>query len=288
MANSKLQMEDAQRADLASAAATGFNQFDISDADFNQRQRIAQDLRAVGVKPGGVLLVHSSLSALGPVPGGAETVVQGLFEALGPDGTLLMPALSYARVTPEQPLFDVRLTPSNIGAIPEYFRTRPGTLRSIHPTHSVCAVGRLAAELLDRQIEDRTPCGPRSPFHLLPEYAGQILMLGCGLRPNTSMHAVEEMIEPPYLFGGTLGFRLVGWDWGVTEAIYRLHGFRGWQQRYDRAAAVLDEPGLRRGRVLAADAYLIEAAAMWEAALAALRRDPFCFVERKELADERA
>jgi aminoglycoside 3-N-acetyltransferase len=279
-------MDDSQRADLASAAATGPNRFDISDADFGQRQRIAQDLRAVGIKPGGVLLVHSSLKSLGPVPGGAETVVQGLLEALGPDGTLLMPALSYARVTPEQPLFDVRLTLSNVGAIPEYFRTRPGTLRSVHPTHSVCGVGRLAAALLDRHIEDRTPCGPRSPFHLLPEYDGQILMLGCGLRPNTSMHAVEEMVVPPYLFGRTLAYRLVGWDWGVTEAVYRVHGFQGWQQRYDRVAAVLDEPSLRRGRVFAADVDLIEAAAMWKAALAALRRDPLHFVERREPADD--
>jgi aminoglycoside 3-N-acetyltransferase len=185
-------------------------------------------------------------------------------------------------------LFDVRLTPSNVGALPEYFRARPGTLRSVHPTHSVCGVGRLAAELLDRHIEDRTPCGPRSPFHLLPKYAGQILMLGCGLRPNTSMHAVEEMVVPPYLFGGPLAYRLVGWDWGVTEAVYRVHGFQGWQQRYDRVADVLDGPSLRRGRVLAADVYLIEAAAMWKAALAALRRDPLVFVERREPIDERS
>jgi aminoglycoside 3-N-acetyltransferase len=248
--------------------------------------QIAAELRALGVRPGGLMLVHSSLRALGPVPGGAETVVQGLLEALGSDGTLLMPALSYARVTPEQPLFDVRLTPSNVGALPEYFRTRPGKLRSVHPTHSVCGVGRQAAELLERHIEDRTPCGPQSPFHLLPEYGGQILMLGCGLRPNTSIHAVEEMIEPPYLFGGTLAYRLVGWDWGVTEAVYRVHGFRGWQQRYDRLADVLGEPGLRRGRVLAAEVYLIETTALWKAALTALRRDPFCFVERREPADD--
>ena len=221
------------------------------------------------------------------MPGGAETVVQGLLDALGPDGTLLMPALSYHGVTPEQPSFDVRLTPSNVGALPEYFRTRPGTLRSVHPTHSVCGVGRLAAELLERHIEDRTPCGPRSPFHLLPEYDGQILMLGCGLRPNTSMHAVEELVEPPYLFGGTLAYRLVGWDWGVTEAIYRVHGFRGWRQRYDRVADVLGEPGLRRGRVLAADVDLIETTALWEAALTALHRDPLCFVERREPADDK-
>jgi len=238
-----------------------------------------KDLHALGVRSGGVLLIHASLRALRPVPGGAETLVQGLLDALGPDGTLLMPALSYARVTPEQPLFDVRFTPSNVGALPEYFRTRPGTLRSVHPTHSLCAVGRLAGALLERHIEDRTPCGPRSPLHLLPECNGQILMLGCGLRPNTSMHAIEEMVAPPYLFGDTLTYRLIGWDWDMTEAVYRMHGFRGWQQRYDRVADVLETPHLRRGRVLAADVHLIEASAMWEAALAALRRDPFYFVE---------
>jgi aminoglycoside 3-N-acetyltransferase len=280
-----LRIENAPYPDSDPVDATGFNRFAISDADFNRR-KLAADLHALGVRPGGVLLVHSSLRALGPVPGGAETVVHGLLEALGPDGTLLMPALSYARVTPEQPLFDVRLTPSNVGALPETFRTRPGTLRSVHPTHSVCGVGRLAAPLLKRHIEDRTPCGPRSPFHLLPEFGGQILMLGCGLRPNTSMHAIEELVEPPYLFGGTLAYRLVGWDWGVTEAVYRVHGFRGWQQRYDRVADVLEAPHLRRGRVLAADVHLIEASALWEAALAALRRDPLDFVERREPAND--
>ena len=243
--------------------------------------RIAAELRAAGVRPGGLLLVHSSLRSLGPVPDGAETVVQGLLGALGPDGTLLMPALSYGRVTPEQPLFDVRFTPSNVGALPEYFRTRPGTVRSIHPTHSVCGVGPLAAELLDRHIEDRTPCGPRSPFHLLPEYGGQILMLGCGLRPNTSMHAVEELAEPPYLFGGVLTYRLIGWDWAATEATYRIHGLQGWQQRYDRVADVLGEPQLRHGRVLRAAVHLIEASALLQAALAALRRDPLFFVESR-------
>jgi aminoglycoside 3-N-acetyltransferase len=251
-------------------------------------RRIADELRALGVRPGGVLLVHASLRSLGPVPGSpvpgrAEMVVQGLVEALGPDGTLLMPALSYAYVTPQQPLFDVRSTPSNVGALPEYFRTRPGTLRSLHPTHSVSGSGRLAAEILERHGEDRTPCGPRSPFHLLPEYDGQILMLGCGLRPSTSMHAVEELIEPPYLFGGQQAYRLTGWDGRVTEATYRVHGFRGYRQRYDRIGDVLPAPGLRTGRVLQASVHLIEASALWTAALAALRGDPLYFVDRVEL-----
>src|SRR5512137_302949 len=96
---------------------------------------LASDLLELGVRPEGVLLVHSSLKALGPRAGGPAHVIAGLQRALGPRGTLLMPALSYASVTPEHPLFDLRTTPSCVGIIPETFRRMPGVLRSLHPTH---------------------------------------------------------------------------------------------------------------------------------------------------------
>ena len=83
----------------------------------------------LGVRPGGVLLVHASLRSLGPLDGGAETVVLSLLEALCPQGTLLMPALSYATVGPQSPIFNVAATPSCVGALSEYFRIRPGTIR---------------------------------------------------------------------------------------------------------------------------------------------------------------
>ena len=241
--------------------------------------KISQDLGALGVRPGGVLLVHSSLSALGHVEGGAETVIQGLLAALGPEGTLLMPALTYDRVTPRNPVFDARRTRSNVGVIPETFRKREGTRRSVHPTHSVCAVGPRAAELLDDHRFDSTPCGPRSPFRKLRDVGGQLLMLGCGLRPNTSMHAIEELVEPPYLFDGPLIYRLIHADGHIEEKVYRIHDFEYYDQRYDRVAAVLSEPALRRGQVLAATAYLIEVPALWEAVLAKLRQDPLYFVD---------
>jgi aminoglycoside 3-N-acetyltransferase len=243
-------------------------------------KRIADELLRAGVRRSGVLLVHSSLSSLGRVPGGPETVVRGLLEALGPDGTLLLPALSYMLVTPERPVFDVLKTPANVGAIPEHFRTRRGTRRSLHPTHSVCAVGPLAEELLTDHELDSTPCGPHSPFHRLPHYDGQILMLGCGLRPNTSMHALEELVGPPYLFGQELVYRLTLTDRSTTAKIYRPHGFDGWRQRYDRVESLLEGDALKRGKVLKAEVHLIEAKALWEVAAEALRRDPLHFVER--------
>ena len=84
----------------------------------NTMSDLVNDWLALGVRPGGVLLVHASLRSLGPVEGGPETVVQSLLEAISPHGTLLMPALSYRWVGPEAPIFNVLTTPSCVGALP--------------------------------------------------------------------------------------------------------------------------------------------------------------------------
>ena len=136
--------------------------------------------------------------------------------------------------------------------------------------------------LLEPHAQDRTPCGPNSPFHTLPEHDGQILMLGCGLEPNTSMHAIEEMCIPPYLYAQPITYRLRRADGSVQDKVYTPHGFDGWRQRYERVRQVLGGPGLREGQVLKARAFLIEAAALWEAVLAALRGDPLYFVDKAQ------
>ncbi len=240
---------------------------------------LKQDLLRLGVRPGGVLLVHSSLRALGRPPGGAAGVIDELLSILGPEGTLLMPALTYERVTPENPVFDVRQTPSNVGVLAEVFRQQPGTRRSLHPTHSVCAVGRLAANLLKPHAADSTPCGPNSPFRRLAELDGQILMLGCGLEPNTSMHAVEEVAAVPYLFDPPIEYRLTLEDGSTRRKTYLPHSFRGFYQRYERLERLLSAPAMKSGPALAGQAHLLEAAALWPAALRALGRDPLYFVE---------
>jgi len=244
--------------------------------------RIAEGLIGAGVRSGGTVLVHSSLKSMGPVPGGPETVILGLLEALGPEGTLLLPALSYATVHAVNPVFDVRRTPSCVGAIPEHFRTRPGTTRSVSPTHSVCGVGPRAEELLSSQQLDTTPCGPHSAFRALRDIGGQIVMLGCGLAPNTSMHGVEEVADAPYLFGATVEYRVVLADGMEAKLSIRRHAFAGWIQRYERVKQILPPEALHSGPVLAATAHVIEAAIMWPMAVEAIRREPYYFVEREE------
>ncbi len=248
---------------------------------------LRKDLLALGVRPGGLLLVHSSFRSLKQQGAKAiepETVIRGLLETLGPEGTLLMPALTFERVTPDNPVFDIRRTPSNVGIIPETFRLRPGTLRSLHPTHSVCAAGPLAADLTGAHAADTTPCGPHSPFRANAERGGQILFLGCGLESNTTMHAVEELTVPPYLFDPPVEYRLILADGSERGKKYTPHNFRGRRQRYDRVAELLRPPDLIRATVAGAVLILLDAAALWDAARTALRRDPLFFIEG--VADE--
>jgi aminoglycoside 3-N-acetyltransferase len=240
--------------------------------------RISAGLTELGIRSGDTILVHSSFKSLGHVPGGIETVVQGLLGAIGAAGTLLMPALSWSLRPPE--VFDVRLTRTNVGAIPEYFRTRQGTVRSLHPTHSVCATGRRAHDLLGDHLRDTTPCGPHSPFNKITRDGGKILMLGCGLKPNTTMHALEECRVPPYLFGKTLEFTMKDGDGAVLRKNYTTHGFVGYRQRYDRVADLNAPSFIRRGYVLEAETVLLEAAGLREAVVRKLSEDPLFFVER--------
>lgn len=237
-----------------------------------------KDLRALGIRKNGVLLVHASLRSLGKVEGGAETIIRALFHVLGKQGTLLFPALSFKSVSANSPFFDVVETPSCIGALPEYFRQRKGTIRSLHPTHSVSGRGKKAQELLSDHHKDTSPCGQHSPFHKLPHYDGQILFIGCGLQPNTSMHALEELIEPPYLFGDTTTYEITDTGGSVFKMPVRNHNFEGWEQRYDRLEQILD---VHTGNVLEAGCHLIDARAMWAAAHDKLKETPLFFVDRE-------
>jgi hypothetical protein len=85
-------------------------------------------LRRLGIKPGDVVLVHSSLSRLGFVAGGVDAVVMGLQEAVGADGTLGAPTFWTVDPTTvdEGTLFDSVQGKSQLGVISERIRQLPG------------------------------------------------------------------------------------------------------------------------------------------------------------------
>ena len=251
------------------------------------KEKIISDLRALGIEPSDTILVHSSLKSLGWVEGGAVTVIEALSESVS-NGTLLMPSLSYQSVNKENPIFSVRNSPCCVGTIPETFRTysgigkksgADGVFRSVHPTHSVCARGVNAEKLTNRHYLDRTPVGENSPFRLMLEYGAKILMLGCGLKPNTFMHGVEEAAGTPYVLKNDPEEISIEYENGSIEKnFYTGHNFDGVSQRYDRVSRVLD---VTKSKILKADVYVIDAGKLWDAAAKKIKEEPWFFVDKK-------
>jgi len=160
-------------------------------------------LRDVGVQEGTSVCVHSSLSSLGHVDGGVDTVIGALQEAVGSDGRLLMPAnsllIDMATHIEKSEVFDVRRSPSHVGLIPEMFRRREGVLRSCHPTNSVAGWGRDVQSLLSGHENSSTPFGHDTPYgRLATRDDAYILMIDTHLM--SVLHHLQERVDFPNLF----------------------------------------------------------------------------------------
>ena len=161
--------------------------------------QLAEGWRQSGVKEGGTLLVHSSLRrTLGLHKGlSADDVLQSFLEALGPSGTLLLPAFNFD-FNKGMP-FDIRSTPSHMGGLTEAARARPDTHRSGHPVYSFLAIGKHAAAF--GAINNQSGYGADSPFAVLRDLDGQIGVLGLpDQKSMTFYHHVEEMQAVPYRY----------------------------------------------------------------------------------------
>jgi aminoglycoside 3-N-acetyltransferase len=178
-------------------------------------QSLCADLSALGVEPGMLLLVHSSLSSLGWVCGGPVAVVLALEQALGPLGTLMMPTHSgdlsdpanwqnppvpeawWKTIRETMPPYDSHLTPTRgMGVIPETFRRQAGVLRSIHPQVSFAAWGARAEKVVTGQTLD-FGLGEGSPLARIYDLEGWVLLLGVGHESNTSLHLAEYRAAYP-------------------------------------------------------------------------------------------
>ena len=106
-----------------------------------EREQIAEALQALGLQTSHIVFVHSSLSSVGFVEGGADAVVDAFLDVLGSTGTLVVPTFTFSHGGAPNPVFDPIRDPSEMGRITEVTRTRPGAQRSCHLLHSVAASG---------------------------------------------------------------------------------------------------------------------------------------------------
>jgi aminoglycoside N3'-acetyltransferase len=151
------------------------------------RAEVTEQLQALGVEKGGVLLVHTSFRATRPVEGGPAGLIESLRDAIGPKGTLVMPSWTGED---DQP-FDPKATPSakDLGIVADTFWRLPGVLRSDH-CQAFAAIGPQAAKILSDPLP-LPPAIPKSPVGRVHELNGQVLLLGVGHDANTTIHLAE-------------------------------------------------------------------------------------------------
>lgn len=176
-------------------------------------ERLATDLRGLGVPAGATVMVHTSLRSLGWVVGGAQVVLEALRDAVGPDGTLVMPTQSWQLCDPaflqeapaewwptireHLPLYNPATTPSQtMGAVAELFRTMPDAHRSPHPHRSVTALGPQATRITARHPLD-APTGEESPLGVLVDLEAWVLLLGVTAAKATVLHLAEHRATYP-------------------------------------------------------------------------------------------
>ncbi|MGH2736419.1 MAG: aminoglycoside N(3)-acetyltransferase [Actinomycetota bacterium] len=249
---------------------------------------VAQALLELGVKHGMTLLVHSSLSALGWVAGGAPAVVLGIERAVGANGTVMMPTHSsglsdpagwknppvpeawWQTIRDETPAFDALLTPTRaMGAIVDCFRTQPGTIRSSHPQVSFAARGPQAERLTSNHSLD-FGLGESSPLGRLYDVDGHVLLLGVGHDNSTSLHLAELRAEfagfrtvkqgaPVLVAGERRWVEFDEWDYEAASifGVEEDHLFDVIGADFER-----DSNGVRRGLVGLAEARLMSQRAL--------------------------
>ncbi|MGN0892432.1 MAG: AAC(3) family N-acetyltransferase [Oligosphaeraceae bacterium] len=144
-------------------------------------KELAQGLKDLGIVPGDIVLLHSSVVSLGPVEKGAEGVVQAFLEALGPKGTLVVPVFG------------------KLGVVTELVRSRADAVVSDAPVGTLAAVGGKAKSLLKGHLQADTAHGKGSPYVRIADQGGKICLLGVDMDRNTMMHTVEALLELPYL-----------------------------------------------------------------------------------------
>ena len=179
------------------------------------KQDIVEALTKVGVTKGQNIMVHTSLSSLGFVCGGAQPVIEALLDAVGEEGTIMMPTQSWKNLDPTTgvhweepeewwqiirdnwPAYDKNITPTNtMGAVAEMFRSWPGTLRSDHPARSVAANGKHGVYLTSNHDLSNI-FGEGSPIGKLYELDGYVLLIGVGYDKNTSLHLADVRASYP-------------------------------------------------------------------------------------------
>jgi aminoglycoside 3-N-acetyltransferase len=216
------------------------------------KQDIVAGLRQMGLVQGDIVMLHSSLSSMGQVDGGAKTVVDAFLDALGAAGTLVVPTFG------------------SLGVVSDAVKTDPRSVSSIHPKAGVAAIGKKAPDICRDHWKAEMAHAEDTPYTRIAELGGYVCLLGVDHDRNTTLHTVEEMLRLPYMSPIDATFDTpegkVTKSWPYFPGPHR--NFIG----LDRMFAASGK--MRVGKIGSAVVRLIKSADLIALALDAGRRDP--------------
>ena len=214
----------------------------MAESNLITKDQLIVDLKQLGLQAGQIVLIHTSLKALGGyVAGDAPTVVDAFLEVITPQGTVIMPTHSTNNSDPatwrrspipsemwpalraNMPPYRPEITPSNgMGAINECFRTYPNVHRSSHPAFSFSAWGKEAAWITADQSLNNS-VAEQSPIGRLYQVDGWVMLFGVGYIHNTSLHLADFRANYPRKYGEANGSAML------------VNGRQQWVTYYDEA-----------------------------------------------------
>lgn len=255
------------------------------------KEQLKIQLKDMGLFSTDTVLIHSSMKAIGEVEGGGETVLDAWQEYFS-EGLLLLPTHTWATVNAGHPVYDPANSESCVGILPNLFRKRPGVVRSLHPTHSMAAYGRAAADYVAGEEFCNTPCTPGGCYDRLRQVNGKILLIGVGQERNTFIHSVEEVLNVPNrLSDRPMELTVVMPDGGERRVYMRKH-YNAKQPHISEdfvklQRAFLECNAAREVKFGSADCILCDAKRIFEVTRHVLAPDPECLVECPDIPPSR-
>ncbi len=176
------------------------------------KEGLSEALRRLGVKEGDTLVVHSGISGMGYLEGGADAMLGAIHEVIGENGTFMAPSFTNPYLIfdgsvnkgyffrPYDTRKDGYLRDKTVrtGLLPKAMIKRDDAVRSGHATHEWVAMGKDAEKLVSGHGLLDAPTGKNSPLGKALQKNASVVFLGCHPGSNTFLHYVETMAGVRY------------------------------------------------------------------------------------------
>lgn len=187
------------------------------------KANLIKQLENFKIAQGKIVIVHTSLKAVGEIRGGAETLLSALIEYFTVDGGLLcIPTHTWAC-----PNLDLNKAETCLGVLPNIAAGHPDATRTLHPTHSMAVFGEKnrVEQFIEGEDKVDTPVSPKGCYGRIYHEGGYVLLVGVGHEKNTFLHCIEEMLDIPKRLTDSLEERIIIHKNGNCEKKY-IHPFK--------------------------------------------------------------